>query len=96
MSDQLDLEGAKVEYARPPEERPTKERPGEWLAQRSAENSEGWRRGVIEGALWVLGEFLAQHPDDDYVLEQHILAELRRRFGDEHVDVRMREVGGDR
>ena len=89
---QTDIEGIPVEYARPPETRPERERPGAWLEQRTHEYDEAWRTGVIEGALWVLGEFLAEHPDDDYVLEQRILADLRSRFGDEHVARRIAQV----
>lgn len=91
MSSQLDIEGAVVEYARPPEERPTSTSVRtDWLARLSAEDSAGWRRGVIEGALGVLGLRL-----DDGALRELVLADLRRRFGAEHVDRRLRELGGE-
>lgn len=101
VSQQLDLEGAPVEYARPPEEKPRKEteRAGDWLAKRSAENSEGWRRGVIEGALWCLAELDAltgAHALPIAAPHRRMIEDaLRRRFGDVHVERRIREVGGE-
>jgi hypothetical protein len=98
VSEQLDMVGVPVDYARPPEElpTPTKERAGDWLAKRSAEHSEGWRRGVIEGALWCLAELDAltgAHALPIAAPHRRMIEDaLRRRFGAEHVDRRIAEV----
>lgn len=94
MSEQADLEGMAVDYARPPETPPTeRERKPDRLSEIARDYNDAQRSGIIEGALWVL-RVKSSHEPDRYIqvdgtlttLTDAIEAALRRRFGDEHVD----------